>query len=210
MTSLQKITTTSALALALGLALPAYAQNEKATDQELQNKSAPQGQMESDKQTPAMPDQKDVGAGKAGTPGMTGTASVQPVTEQRPSQFLAGDLIGSSVVNDQGEAVGNVKNLAIDKDGKVESVVVSVGGFLGIGSKQVGLPWESMKRESSEGSMTLHIAATADELKQMPEFRTVEAIKSEQEAERARNAARQNTGTGANPVPPRSGAPANQ
>ena len=68
MTSLQKITTTSALALALGLALPAYAQNEKATDQELQNKSAPQGQMESDKQTPAMPDQKDVGAGKAGTP----------------------------------------------------------------------------------------------------------------------------------------------
>jgi sporulation protein YlmC with PRC-barrel domain len=126
-----------------------------------------------------------------------GSGGLSPVTEQKSTQFLADNLIGSSVYNDGDESIGKVEDLALSEDGTVEAVVVSVGGFLGVGSKEVGLPWDSVKRELVDGEMKLMVSATTDELKQMPEFRTAAEIKSEQEAERARQSTMPATGGGA-------------
>ena len=130
------------------------------------------------------------GAGAA----TTGTAAINPVTEQKTSQFMAEKLLGSNVYNEADESIGSVEDLAVGDSGKIESVVVSVGGFLGIGSKQVGLTWDSLQREKLDGEMILRASATTEQLKEMPEFRSVEEQKAEAAAEQTRQSASQATG----------------
>ena len=59
--------------------------------------------------------------------------------------FRASKIIGSSVVNEAGDAVGKVDDIIIGEDGKTPFVVLSVGGFLGIGDKLVVQPYEQLK-----------------------------------------------------------------
>src|SRR5262249_8708187 len=79
------------------------------------------------------------------------------------------DVLGA---ND--EKIGDVSDILFDKDGKVLAYVVSVGGFLGIGSKQVALaptafqlvPGDKAKNESDK----LRLSMTKDQLKQAANF----------------------------------------
>src|ERR1051326_3813415 len=52
-------------------------------------------------------------------------------------------IVGSSVYNDQDEKVGSVDDLLIGKDGKINAVL-SVGGFLGMGTKYVEVPYSQL------------------------------------------------------------------
>jgi hypothetical protein len=54
-------------------------------------------------------------------------------------------LIGLNVYNDQNEKIGSIKDLMTDKSGKVESAVIGVGGFLGMGERDVAVKWGDLK-----------------------------------------------------------------
>lgn len=62
-------------------------------------------------------------------------------TTPEPTTLVAAihsdDLIGASVRNDRNESIGTVDALLISPDGKVAGVVLDVGGFLGVGARQV-------------------------------------------------------------------------
>ena len=58
---------------------------------------------------------------------------------QDNNSILAGDLIGALIYNAQGETVGDVDDVIVSLDGTVEGVVIGVGGFLGIGEKNVAV-----------------------------------------------------------------------
>lgn len=63
----------------------------------------------------------------------------------RPVALSATSLIGDGVVNPQGEDLGKVEEIMIDiHSGKVAYVVLSFGGFLGLGEKLFAIPWEAM------------------------------------------------------------------
>jgi len=49
--------------------------------------------------------------------------------------YRASKVIGSSVVNDANESIGSIDDLLVSQDGKETFAVLSVGGFLGLGSK---------------------------------------------------------------------------
>jgi uncharacterized protein YrrD len=51
-------------------------------------------------------------------------------------------LIDRDVLNDQGQEIGEIEDIIIDNDGKVAGVLVSVGGFLGIGEKNVAMQFK--------------------------------------------------------------------
>src|SRR5579863_3369860 len=53
----------------------------------------------------------------------------------------ASKLIGSGVFNDQNQQIGSIDDLIVAPDAKVTIAVISVGGFLGIGSKLVAVPY---------------------------------------------------------------------
>jgi hypothetical protein len=67
------------------------------------------------------------------------TGSAKFINSQKSDQFLASKFRGLDVVGADDKKVGDISDLLFDKNGKIEAYVVSVGGFLGIGSKHVAL-----------------------------------------------------------------------
>jgi sporulation protein YlmC with PRC-barrel domain len=59
--------------------------------------------------------------------------------------WRASKVVGLNVYNDQNENVGSINDLLMDKSGSVKAAVISVGGFLGMGSRLVALPYEKLK-----------------------------------------------------------------
>jgi hypothetical protein len=82
--------------------------------------------------------------------------------------YRASKVIGTSVVNDANDTVGKIDDIIIGQDGKSPFVVLSVGGFLGMGNKLIVLPYEQLK--TTEGKIVLP-GATKDALKALPEFK---------------------------------------
>src|SRR5258708_13038572 len=59
--------------------------------------------------------------------------------------WRASKLVGLSVYNDNNENLGSINDLLTDKNGKIQGVVIGVGGFLGVGSHLVAVPFEKIK-----------------------------------------------------------------
>ena len=82
--------------------------------------------------------------------------------------YRASKVIGSSVVNEAGDTVGKIDDIIVGPDGKAPFVVLSVGGFLGVGDKLVALPYEQMRTNGKKIALP---GATKDSLKSLPEFK---------------------------------------
>jgi sporulation protein YlmC with PRC-barrel domain len=82
--------------------------------------------------------------------------------------YRASKVIGASVVNESNDTVGKVDDIIIGEDGKSPFVVLSVGGFLGMGERLVVLPYEQLK--ATEGRIVLP-GATKDALRDLPAFK---------------------------------------
>jgi sporulation protein YlmC with PRC-barrel domain len=78
-------------------------------------------------------------------------------------------LIGRNIKNAEGETIGEIKSIYINKDGKVDSVMVSVGGFLGVGDREVRIAWSDLK--ITDNGEKVMVNMTKDELKAKPEYR---------------------------------------
>ncbi|WP_413988318.1 PRC-barrel domain-containing protein [Labrys okinawensis] len=109
-------TVTYALALAAMLAVPAMAQAQQANQP--QTTQHPQA-------TPA-------------------PAAATFITKADPGQYRASELVGVKIYNPQDENIGKVNELLVDKKGSIIGVVIGVGGFLGIGQKNVALPYTAI------------------------------------------------------------------
>lgn len=108
------------------------------------------------------------------------------LTEQGADQIAASTYIGQSVYNASDESIGEINDVIFTKDGSVEAAVIGVGGFLGIGEKNVAVPLDTITVADVPNSddLKLTTAETADTLKAAPEFKT----KSQQVAEQNANA----------------------
>jgi sporulation protein YlmC with PRC-barrel domain len=59
--------------------------------------------------------------------------------------WRAAKIVGLSVYNDNNESIGSINELLMDKNGNIKAVVIGVGGFLGMGSHLVAIPYEKIK-----------------------------------------------------------------
>jgi len=100
------------------------------------------------------------------------------IAAEGATDMRADKLIGTSVYNTEGEKVGDVQDIVFDKDGKIVGVVLKVGGLLGIGGKSVGIKWDEVKVSPADELMT--ISYKKEQLEVAPDFKTQEAIQSEQ------------------------------
>jgi sporulation protein YlmC with PRC-barrel domain len=111
---------------------------------------------------------------------------------QDEAQFLAHEeVIGKHVVNVMDEQVGTVADLVMDQEQKLVGVVLSVGGFLGIGDKWVAIPVDQIDFPTDEQPARLLVAVTEEQLKNAPDFMTREAVEAEEEAAQAEQQALQ-------------------
>jgi hypothetical protein len=82
--------------------------------------------------------------------------------------YRTSKVVGSTVINANNETVGTIDDLIVTPGDKVPFAVLSVGGFLGIGTKYVVVPYNSL--EVRDGKMVL-ADATKESLKALPEFK---------------------------------------
>jgi hypothetical protein len=105
---------------------------------------------------------------------------------QDEAQFLADEeVIGKDVVNVMDEKVGTIADLVMDQDQKLVGVVLSVGGFLGIGEKWVAIPVDQIDFPTDEQPARLLAAVTEEQLKNAPDFVTRDVVEAEQAAAQA-------------------------
>ena len=105
------------------------------------------------------------------------------ITMQDQDTILADDLLGAAVYNGADEKVGDINDLIISLSGEVEGVVIGVGGFLGMGEKDVAVEMASLDVVRDDaGAPRLVTSATKADLESAPEFVTADEQAREAEA----------------------------
>jgi hypothetical protein len=99
-------------------------------------------------------------------------ASGSIISSQQPDQWLASKFKGTDVIGGDDQKIGDVTDILFDKSGKIEAFVVSVGGFLGVGSKEVALPPNSFEVVAGNNGAPdkLKVAMSKDDLTQAQNF----------------------------------------
>jgi len=88
------------------------------------------------------------------------------------NEMRASKLIGSTVKNDANESIGSINEVVLGKDGKVAAVVIGVGGFLGMGEREVAVNFDALRVAQDANNRTvISLDATKDTLKAAPEWR---------------------------------------
>jgi sporulation protein YlmC with PRC-barrel domain len=101
-----------------------------------------------------------------------GAGKADFVAAQKPDQWLASKFKGTNVMGADNQSIGAISDILFDKTGKIEAFVVSVGGFLGVGSKEVALApisFEVIPGKNGAADI-LKLSMTQDELKQAQNF----------------------------------------
>lgn len=188
---MKKTITTIAAAMLLGstaMAPVAFAQDATGT-----TTTTPPAATE---MAPATPDATG-GATSTMAPNTTADAagSATYLTEQAENQISVNDFLGQAIYTADNQSIGDINDLLVQDDGGVVAAVVGVGGFLGIGEKNVAIPFDkiTITRETATGDaadaaadgetkaevvaeaeVRLTTTETADSLKNAPEFKTLD------------------------------------
>jgi sporulation protein YlmC with PRC-barrel domain len=139
----------------------------------------PQNGMSADKMSPT------------GTPGMGANpttmapanapqTAAQPVPKDGPNfvqvqntDMLSSNVVGLDIYNSQNDDIGKVQDIAFDASKKVTGYVLSVGGFLGMGTRYVTVNPDAVmvSYDAQNKVWKATMNATKDELKSAPEFK---------------------------------------
>ncbi|WP_413871104.1 PRC-barrel domain-containing protein [Albidovulum sp.] len=127
--------------------------------------------------TTAMPD-TTAGADATTPDPATGTTTpAAPIPEGYSAvapDALTADMLEGANVRDMTDAtIAEVSDLVLTPEGQATDVVVDVGGFLGIGARQVAIPMDRVTvAQNADGAVQVYVDMTKDELKALPEFKS--------------------------------------
>ncbi|MCG6656635.1 PRC-barrel domain-containing protein [Halomonas campisalis] len=93
------------------------------------------------------------------------------LTEQPSGTFHASELIDITVKSTAEDGkVGSVDNLLLNEDGQIIALILSVGGFLGIGEKKVAIEWDSVKLTQEDDDYVVVINTSRDGLRKTEKY----------------------------------------
>jgi PRC-barrel domain len=97
-----------------------------------------------------------------------------PTPDETTSLISAGKVTDTAVYNTEGDRLGEIKDIMLDKrSGKIAYALLSFGGFLGIGERYHPLPWAALKYDTRQGGYV--VGLTIDQLKKAPNYGADEA-----------------------------------
>ena len=121
-------------------------------------------------------------------------AATDFIAKQATGEASSSGLIGTKIQNSAGENIGDVNYLVLDASGNVTTVVIGVGGFLGVGEKNVGVPFKSVTRtDDSNGNPVFKLDASKDELANAPAYEWTEKGAAKQAADSATGTVKEKT-----------------
>jgi sporulation protein YlmC with PRC-barrel domain len=155
------------------------ADQSSATSSSMMDSSAMSSQMS----TASSQDSSMMSSAATDTTATTTTGARQPVQilsgyTTVDSDRLASKIIGQPVYDGKAKDsnnLGDIKDLVLDENGQVAAVVVGVGGFLGIGEKQVAVDFAALQFVIADDNTERYVLQTTkDELTNAPDFKTVD------------------------------------
>jgi sporulation protein YlmC with PRC-barrel domain len=102
---------------------------------------------------------------------MPAPTEAAPVVEAQGN--LASLILGENVYNgtaDDAQKIGDVNDIVLDKDGQAQSLIIGVGGFLGVGEKSVGFDYGKAQWATKDGDRWLVVEGTKEQLEALPAF----------------------------------------
>ena len=115
-------------------------------------------------------------------PAPAASSTSQAVPAQSADEWLASKLKGTAVIGSDDQKIGDISDILFDKMGHVKAYIVSVGGILGIGAKEVALEQSAFREMPVIEGRTeekqflvprLQVSMTKDQLKQMAAFKAL-------------------------------------
>jgi sporulation protein YlmC with PRC-barrel domain len=158
---MKSLITASAVAMSVTMALPAFAQ-ERPTDP----RNSPLAQNAPGQRDPARESPLAAVAAEAPKAG-----SPQIMTSVPPQSVTVTDWYKQSVYDPSNNKIGEIMDVLLSQDGKVNALIIGVGGFLGMGEKDVAVPFDAVKHTVKDGKTYLTLDSTKDALKAAPGFK---------------------------------------
>jgi sporulation protein YlmC with PRC-barrel domain len=109
-------------------------------------------------------------------PALAQDAATPPAPAEKSAALHSVDvsakaLLNESVKNAANETIGDVNDVLIGDNGKITAVIVGVGGFLGMGEKDVALPYDQLVlAKDAGGDLEVTTAATKESLETAPQY----------------------------------------
>ena len=89
----------------------------------------------------------------------------QFVSQQPSGEWLAHTFFGTVVQTQTGEVIGDINDLVFSRTGQISTVVLGIGGVLGMGEKNVGVPYASLSfKTAPDGARIVVVALTKEQL----------------------------------------------
>lgn len=115
-----------------------------------------------------------------------GTPAVAFLDKQAVGEASHSSIVGLNVKNTADEKIGNINYLVLDPKGQITTVVIGVGGFLGMGEKNVGVPFSSLSLTTDkDGNKLATLATTKAALEAAPKYEWTEKSTAEIVKEKA-------------------------
>lgn len=112
-------------------------------------------------------------------------------TEQAAGEWRAFNYIGQPIMNSSGEKIGSISDVLFDRSGRITTVVIGVGGFLGLGTKNVALPFEAITYGVKDGAREIMVPLSKEALLAAPDFTLTEQTTMDKVREKAGEVATQ-------------------
>lgn len=100
----------------------------------------------------------------------TGRSMSAPSSSLSTTRRLASDIYKANVYDASDNRIGNVTDLVMNTEGNVTMAIIGVGGFLGVGQKDIAVPFKDLKVSRRNGKDWLAINMTKDELMKAPAY----------------------------------------
>jgi hypothetical protein len=101
----------------------------------------------------------------------TSAAGQQEQALAAPSGLLASNLIGTTVYSQDDQSIGDINDIILSQEGQATQVIVGVGGFLGMGEKDVVLDMSKLQiAATDDGNVKVVTQTSQEELKNLPAF----------------------------------------
>jgi len=111
-----------------------------------------------------------IGAGLLVASG-TAMAANELMTSVPPDNVTVTDWYKQSVYDPNNNKIGEIMDVLVSPDGKANTLIVGVGGFLGAGEKDVAVSFDAVKKTTKNNSIYLTMNTTKNQLKSAPGFK---------------------------------------
>lgn len=93
-------------------------------------------------------------------------------TDAVVAELTADDLEGANIYDANDEDIGEIDSLIVSQDGTIEKVILDVGGFLGIGEREVAVTFDELQiiRNEDGSDLRVYVGATKEELEAQPDY----------------------------------------